>query len=272
MFNQIFKNKLSEIICKYPALKKVFKQTYVFFFSLFFFIPLRLFTKNSFVPIVKILGRHDRIIRKGKFAGTRCYYKTALLNTLIKFRPKTCLEIGTNYGGTAKIFKYYFEKYKPDGVLITADIRKYVDLDDNNIKQVLVYSHVANIENHHDVFAKQMLPGFNARLDDSVKVNCEILKIELEKIGVDAFDFCFIDGDHQKISFLRDLEIVKKLSYFPHYALLDDTKEEEHECSSIYNKELVGQVNHYDFDDWPIFVGMSLIWEKDKKLLKALNQ
>ncbi|XOA42579.1 MAG: hypothetical protein ACKKMO_02090 [Candidatus Nealsonbacteria bacterium] len=272
MFNQIIKEKFSEIICKYPTLKKIFKQTYIFFFSLFFFIPLRLFTQNSFIPIIEIFGRHDRIVRKGKFAGTRCYYKTALLNTLIKLRPKICLEIGTNYGGTAKIFKYYFKKYKPGGVLITADIRKYIDLGDKHIKQVLVYSHMANIENHHDVFARQMLSGFHTHLNDSVKANCEILKRELRKIDADAFEFCFIDGDHQEISFLRDLEIAKKLSHFPHYALLDDTKEEEHECSFVYNKELVKKVSHYDFDDWPIFIGMSLIWEKDKESLKASDK
>ena len=105
------------------------------------------------------------------------------------------------------------------------------------------------------------MPDFDVHLHGSVEANCEILREELSKIGADAFDFCFVDGDHQRTSFLRDLEIVRILSRPPHYALLDDTKDEIHECAFVYQEKLVDEVNHYDFGDWPIFVGVSLIWE-----------
>ena len=83
---------------------------------------------------------------------------------------------------------------------------------------------------------------------------------DLEKIKENVFDFCFIDGDHQKISFLNDLKIAKTLTVYPHYALLDDTKEEAHECASVYKETVVKEYGHYEFEDWPIFVGASLIW------------
>jgi hypothetical protein len=244
-------------------LREVLKKIYNFLFSLIFFFPCRVLTINSFIPIVEAPRDFDRIIRKGKFAGKKCYYKTALLNTLIKLKPKICLEIGTHLGRTTEIFDYYFKKYQPEGILITVDIRKYVDLKNNRIKQVLVYPHVANIAQYHDVAPNQMLADYKDHFNDSVKANCEILKRELKKIGAKVFDFSFVDGDHQRTSFLRDLEIVKRLSRPPHYALLDDTKDKEHESAFIYQKELIDKFNHYDFEDWPIFIGMSLIWDKN---------
>jgi hypothetical protein len=97
-------------------------------------------------------------------------------------------------------------------------------------------------------------------ISGTLEANCEILGGELNKVGADYFDFCFVDGDHNRTSFLRDLDIVKRLSRPPQFALLDDTKDEVHECAGIYQKELVDEVGHYDFEDWPIFVGVSLIW------------
>jgi hypothetical protein len=187
------------------------------------------------------------------------HYKTGLLNTLIALRPIICLEIGTYYGGTTKIFEYYFRKYEPKGVLITADIRKYINLTSKRVRQVLVYPHVCNICKYHDITPDQLLPDFEMHFDDSVEANCEILRKELKAVGAECFDFCFVDGDHQEVSFLRDLQIARLLSRPPHYTLIDDTKDEIHECAIVY-KRLMNEVNHYDFDDWPIFVGMSLIW------------
>jgi len=202
-------------------------------------------------------------MQKGQFAGAKCYYRTALLNVLIKLKPKICLEIGTHTGLTAQVFTAYFEKYKADGKLITADIKKYVDIKSDFSKQVLVYPHTLNVAEYHDVSSQDMLAGWAAQSQDSVKANCRILKEELVNIGADHFDFCFIDGDHQEASLRKDLEIAKALSRYPHYALLDDTKEGFHECSAVYAKSIINEVSHYDFDDWPIFIGSSLIWSPD---------
>ncbi|MEE9166840.1 MAG: class I SAM-dependent methyltransferase [Candidatus Neomarinimicrobiota bacterium] len=220
-------------------------------------------TRQSYVPLVELLPGPDRTIRGGPFAGTGCYYKTGLLNTLIKLRPTVCLEIGTYYGESSDVFDHYFRKYRPNGILITADIRNHKSLASDRIHQVLVYPHVENISDHHDVSSEQMLPDSARHTNDSVNANCEIIQSELSKIGAKAFDFCFVDGDHQETSLLKDLQIVKTLSHSPHYALLDDTKDEIHESFTLYQKDLVRRYEHFDFEDWPIFVGASLIWGGD---------
>ena len=243
----------------YSLTKKIYKNG----FYLLSFLPLRLLTMNSFIPIIESPKGKDGVIRKGKFRGRNCYYKVGLLNTLIKLKPKLCLEIGTHLGGTAKIFEYYFKKYRPDGILITCDIKCYIKLNSKYIRQVIVYPHINNIEDYHKVTKNELLPAYEDHLENSVKANCEIIKKELSKIRASSFDFYFIDGDHTRISFLKDIEIAKALSTPPHYILLDDTKEEDHECCFVYQNELKLKFNHYDFDDWLIFVSMSLIWDKN---------
>jgi hypothetical protein len=222
----------------------------------------RWLTRHDFIPLVELFAGPDRVIRKGRYEGTGCYYRTALLNALVRIRPRVCLEIGTYKGVTSRVFEHYFSKYEPKGVLITTDIRRYADISSDRVRQVIVYPHVANITHFHDVTREQMLPDADAHVNDSLEANCAILRSEMKKIGAGVFDFSFVDGDHQRTSFLRDLEIVRALSRPPHYALLDDTKDETHECATIYQEELINRVSHYDFDDWPIFVGVSLIWSQ----------
>ena len=224
----------------------------------------RFLTRNCHVPIVEFLGGPDRRIRKGRFEGIGCYYKTALLNTLIKLKPQVSLEIGTHVGGTTRVFQHYFKRHEPYGRLITADIRKYCDVTDARTTQVIVYPHVTNIGDYHDVNETQMLPHNESQINNSVELNCQIIREALYGIGAEGFDFCFVDGDHQRKSFLGDIATCAKLSKRPHYILLDDTKDELHECSFIYQNELRTAYDHYDFDDWMprLFVGMSLIWEK----------
>jgi len=223
----------------------------------------RLATRHAFVPLFVRLPGPDRTIRVGPYAGRKCWYKTALLNTLIALRPKVCLEIGTYLGGTTKIFERYFENYRPDGILITADIKRYIDLSNHKrVRQVLVYPHIKNIEMYHPISEEDMLPNAKAVMSDSVTANVEILLAELRAIGEQAFDFAFVDGNHTEVSLLKDLEIVKHTSHHPHYALLDDTKEALHETYCTYHEKIQIQYNHYDFEDWPMFVGTSLIWSK----------
>lgn len=204
------------------------------------------------------------MIRKGKFEGFGCYCKTGLLNTLIKLRPKVCLKIGTYKGGTTRVFQHYFEKYEPHGIRVTADIAKYRDLSNRYVTQVMVYPHTANIADYHEVNETQMLTYSQSQIANSVDLNYKILQEALDEIQAGYFDSCFIHGDHQEISLLRDLEICSRLSRRPHYYLLDDTKEGLHESSAVYQNELSLAYKHYDFDDWMphIFVGMSLISER----------
>jgi len=62
---------------------------------------------------------------------------------------------------------------------------------------------------------------------------------------------------------LGDLEIVKQVCRHPHYTLIDDTKEALHESCRVYRDRICHEYNHYEFEDWPIFVGVSLIWDKN---------
>jgi len=261
MLLEKLKTYIAEKTNRLPILKKVIKAIYNFLFKIILFIPCRISTKNSYIPIIISPEDFNRVIQKGKFENKRCYYKTALLNTLIKLKPKVCLEIGTHYGGTAGVFEYYFEKYKRDGVLITADIKKYADIENKFVKQVIVYPHIKNIEKFHQVNKEELLVLSPNESADSVKENIKILKKELEKVDEKLFDFAFVDGDHQRKSFLADISIALQLTKYPHYILLDDTKDEIHESAFVYHNEIIKKFNHYDFEDWPIFVGMSLIWE-----------
>ena len=219
-------------------------------------------TRQAFIPIVKCTLVPDRTIHRGIHAGKGCYYKTALLNTLIQLKPKTCLEIGTHYGGTTEVFLRYFRRYQPDGVLITTDIKKYVELSGPRVRQVIVYPHIENIADWHTVEWDEMLPEAREILKKSNAENIAILRKELEACGRKGFDFCFIDGDHTRTSFLRDLDIAWTLSLPPHYFLLDDVKEELHDCCPVYRKEIPPNDPHYEFEDWPIFIGQALIWKK----------
>lgn len=198
-------------------------------------------TRHSRIPIRETRAGPDRRIRGGRFQGAGCYYQTALINTLISLRPGICLEIGTHHGGTTKIFESYFERYRPDGILITIDVRKFVDVESNRVRQLLVAPHDGS--------------------DDTEIRNLSVLRSELERAQAHHFDFAFIDGDHSESSFLADLRLYKQLSASPHYALLDDTKDAVHECCDAFRKRVVPRSSCYDFEDWPIFVGASLVWD-----------
>lgn len=202
----------------------------------------RKITTTCFIPIKKRLPGPDRIIRKGQYEGQKCYYKTALLNTLIELKPLICLEIGTHYGGTTKIFQYYFEKYQPKGILITTDIKYYIEYPESkNIRQVIVKPHSEDSE--------------------SITPYVDILKNELSNINQKQFDFTYIDGDHKEASFLKDINLHKLMSKHPNYALLDDTKDEAHESCFAYKNKIINEFEHYEFDDWPVFTGTSLIYK-----------
>ena len=94
----------------------------------------------------------------------------------------------------------------------------------------------------------------------------------------DKFDFVFIDGDHQRSSLLKDLELSKRLSDPPHYMLLDDVHDYVHDSATVFHEEIKPKYNHYTFENWKdnekirsskwvndvdeVMAGTALIWEK----------
>lgn len=234
--------------------------------KIFFYLKLlryRTLTRKSIVPIVELVPSQGQGINLGPHAGKWSQHQTALLNTLIKFKPRYCLEIGTYYGATAKVFEQYFRKFRTDGRLITADIKRYADLATMYVKPALVYPHVNNPGDIHFVKPDELLPGYADHLRDSVSANIEMLRKELMMLGGTFFDFAYIDGDHQEISFLKDLEIAVRLLAPGSFILIDDIKDECHECAMAYRQKIASCVEHYDFDDWPIFAGLGLVNSTD---------
>jgi predicted O-methyltransferase YrrM len=196
-------------------------------------------------------------------------YRRALLNTLIELKPKNCLEFGSFRLESAAVFAYYFEKYQPEGKLITVDIalweRKYTEL--YNVHSVMVYPHSLDIESRHGEIQiyhpdwRKKITGTN-----SVVINGEIINKKMEDLSIDSFQFAFIDGDHSKSSFLSDLYITLPLIDKNGYILIDDIKDENHEICHYYRRELKPKYNFYEFEDWQPNPGMSLIKAEDLKL------
>ena len=233
-------------------------------------------------PVPPVKGPHGYVRKKEKDSsknnGPLTFYVDSLYSTLIELRPKICLEIGTHRGGATKAFQRYFDNYREDGWLLTVDIKKYVDIEKDNIKQCVVYPHVENIRPHHmEVADKDMLSGFE-EIENSVEKNCSIIQSELSEAGFDKFDFVFIDGDHQRSSLLKDLELSKRLSHPPHYMLLDDVHDYVHDSATVFHEEIKPKYNHYTFENWKdnekirsskwvndvdeVMAGTALIWEK----------
>lgn len=203
----------------------------------------------------------DGLINKGPKAGASRWYRDALFSTLVHLQPKLCLEIGTYYGGSSAVFQEYFDKFQPEGLLVTCDINKYVDLNMPNVKQILVYPHfdLKKTQEWHNVDLTTMLPDSNVQdnIYNSVENNIGLLR------PFGKFDFCFLDGDHTKFSASRDLRIAEEVLSDPKWILFDDTDEFEHECAPYY-RELKerGEHNTYDFDDWDVAVGAALMNRK----------
>ena len=214
------------------------------------------------IPLVGYWDRlPDRKLVLGAYAGKECFYKTGLLNVLYHLKPINCLEIGTHYGGTSLVFNRYFECEQSNGNLLTTDLKLYLKLAMPRIHQVVVYPHSLDVINRHWVTPADLLTGYESRVGDSVNANCTILGECMKTLDIAEFDFAFIDGDHTRDSALKDIAIARKLTKPPHHLLLDDTKEAVHEVSVLYKNELSAQYSHYDFEDWPVFIGMSLIWD-----------
>jgi cephalosporin hydroxylase len=187
------------------------------------------------------------------------HFRDALYASLLHLRPKYCLEIGTHIGQSTLVFQEYFNKHQPDGIVITVDITKLVNITSPNVKQLIVYPHVSNSSDHHEVDENLLTHEV-----DSVTENTEIIKEAIRNLSEVKFDFCFLDGDHQLQSVLNDFEISRNVLSGDQYILLDDTEEDHHDSKTVYNRIVAEQShNTYDFSkEWGCYCGCALIWNK----------
>ena len=187
------------------------------------------------------------------------HFRDALYASLLHLRPKCCLEIGTHIGQSTLIFQEYFNKHQPDGIVVTVDITRLVELTFPNAKQLIVYPHVSNSGDHHKVDEHLLTHKV-----DSVAKNTKIIKEAIRNLSYTKFDFCFLDGDHQLQSVLNDFEISRNVLGGDQYILLDDTEENHHDSKTVY-EQMVAEQSHntYDFSkEWGCYCGCALIWNK----------
>lgn len=212
------------------------------------------YNHKKYIPTGRIL--------QGPKAGNLRYYFDALYNSLVCLKPKLCLEIGTHYGDSAKVFQAYFDEFMPEGRLITCDIKTYCDLSSlKNVIPVIVHPHANNMDKHHNVNPDLLLPVTESTLTS----NREIILAATETNDKSPFDFAFVDGDHQVVSAVRDIEIACSLLKTDCPFLLDDVDEEYHELSYFYHNNIKksGEYDIYDFSDWPVTTGVALLKEKN---------
>ena len=127
----------------------------------------------------------DRPNRVPPSGGPLRYFRDALFASLVHLKPKLCLEIGTHIGQSTNVFQKYFDQYEPDGVVVTVDIKKYVDIESKNVKQLIVHPHVNNSSDWHYVKNEELL-DHNV---DSVAKNTELIKESIRNFSESQFDF-----------------------------------------------------------------------------------
>ncbi len=187
------------------------------------------------------------------------FHLDSLYSTLIELKPKYCLEIGTNYGNSTRVFQDYFNEYMPDGRLITLDIKLYADLSElKNVTPLIVHPYDDSVTKWHVVTEGELLPGFK-EWDRALIKNIGLV----QTTGLE-FDFVFIDGDHFRQSLLNDIELSLQVTKAPHYMLIDDTDDPRHDSAKVFYDELVPsqEWETYDFNDWNIRTGTGLIWKQ----------
>ena len=190
--------------------------------------------------------------------------RQVLFATLKHLKPKCCLEIGTHLGQSTEVFQKYFDEYQQDGIVVTVDIHKYKDLSHlKNVKQLIVHPHVDNSSDWHRVNNEDLL-SHNV---DSVAKNTEIIREAIRNLQENHFDFCFLDGDHQRDSVIKDFAISRNVLSEPQYILFDDMEDDgsgNHDSVDVYN-EIVAEdkYNIYDFSkEWETYCGCALLWNK----------
>lgn len=194
------------------------------------------------------------------------YYRQAIFNTLMQLKPKYSLEIGSYLFQSSSVWSHYYDTYMSDGHLITCDIAKWSNSEPpKHVSQVMVLPHIKDVENNHggiDVFYKD----YNDYVDDSVINNVDLIREKMYELKIPAFDLTFVDGDHARDSFLKDLDIAKFLTWGDGYILIDDINDRNHAQYEVYRELKAAGNEFYEFDEWTINPGMALIQNKDLKL------
>ena len=230
------------------------------------------------VPYTEVPIHTDENLREVKSAYFNCAQQ-ALWNLCLVLKPRYILDIGTMGGTSALLAAQYLEKNAPDGHVVTADVvttKKAGAWEHPLVTKVLVSPHSRKGLLQYP-WAKGMLsqPDGWENLPNSVSVNTELVMSALKAAGGWIFDFAYVDGDHSVTGVLRDLEIVRHVTRWPHYALLDDVYMPGVPAGELYREDLVHRYEHYDFegDGWETFKEtrrhvwgmprMALIWEKE---------
>jgi len=201
------------------------------------------------------------MIKKQNKFGMSCLkdYKDALYSCLVQLKPKACLEIGTHIGGTTEVFETYFREHCPDGYLVTGDVNTYNKLESKNVKQVIVKSRIPFeelIKHHSDLDPKETQYSENSRYINELIYWAALRKAK----SIDTFDFIFIDGNHTKESFEKDLQLSLNLLSDDGYILIDDVPSNL-ECSEYFYEKIKPSKKFkiYEFEDWSSPVGAVLL-------------
>lgn len=181
-------------------------------------------------------------------------YRKALLNTLIHLKPKYCLELGTYLYQSSKVFAYYFEKYEPEGKLITADISEWTrdSVPPKSVFPIMVYPHTLDVEQYHGSI-KIFHPNWQKKVGNTIKINGDLIHGKMEEMGIPSFDFVFLDSCHCYDGFYSDLYITVALTGKESYILIDDIHDQNNVQSEIYRNNIAPKNNFYEF------AGMGLI-------------
>ena len=172
-------------------------------------------------------------------------YRRAILNMLIQLKPKYCLEIGTHLYQTSKVFGYYFEKYEPEGKLITVDIAdwKVENPFPKYITEIIVYPYDLDIEKRHgnlEVYYQDWKETVSAWKNKLSEINWLKIYVPMKKLKIlpNRFDFAFIDGDHSEYAIKEDLRMAKDMVNDNGYILIDDIEDSGHEQMNYYQNYL----------------------------------
>lgn len=182
------------------------------------------------------------------------WYRMGLMNCLLEFKPKVCVEIGTRTGHTAKVFYEYFKKHCRDGTLITCDIGQFCSLQSPGVKQVKVYPHsMEAVDVDRTLPQDTLLPDWREKVGQSVNENTNMI---LKAMAGQLADFIYIDGDHTRNGVAKDWEIAKYVCRQEFVAVFNDVQSCRNDCTKWYQEEIVGKYDSTRFEEWPVYCGM----------------
>lgn len=212
---------------------------------------------NLNIPLIEDNTDYDCCARK---------YRRAILNTLHALKPRYSLEIGSHCFQSSAVWSYWLEKNMQDGILITCDVAKWTKSDPpKNVHNIMVYPHINNIRDNHGGI-EIYLSDWQDHVEGSINDNISIILDKMDELKILEFDLSFVDGDHARESFIKDLQIAKDVTKEDGYILIDDVNDRGHDQYDVY-RELKDRGNtFYEFDEWNPNPGMALIRNRDLSL------